>query len=82
MFEQCTSWSEPGTTSLGDRSVSGNSSTLFNGVLSIFLDNNQNLYVSDYGNYRVQKCNLTTRQCTTVAGGHGNGTASNQFGLI
>lgn len=52
----------------------GNPST--NG--SIYVDDNENLYVTDYTNNRVQKFVSGSTQAITVAGGNGSGTNDNQ----
>ncbi|CAF3750182.1 unnamed protein product [Adineta steineri] len=42
-------------------------------------ESNQFLYIADTSNNRVVKLNLGTRNLTVVAGGHGQGTATNQL---
>jgi sugar lactone lactonase YvrE len=51
----------------------------------IFVDNTGNIYVSDYGNVRVQKFpvgSTSSTNGTTVAGGNGQGSAANQFASV
>jgi gliding motility-associated-like protein len=45
----------------------------------IWLDAAGNLYVSDAGNYRVQKFNAGSATGVTIAGDHGPGTGANQL---
>ena len=47
--------------------------------LNIFVDANENLYVADQGNYRVQEFLPGSMVGITVAGGNGLGSASNQL---
>lgn len=46
---------------------------------TIYVDNNENLYVTDYINNRVQKFSSGSTNAVTVAGGNGSGTANNQM---
>lgn len=46
---------------------------------SIYVDENENLYVTDYTNNRVQKFEPGNPEAITVAGGNGSGTANNQL---
>lgn len=46
---------------------------------TIYVDDNENLYVTDYINNRVQKFTPGNPNAITVAGGNGSGTANNQL---
>lgn len=46
---------------------------------SIYVDDNENLYVTDYANHRVQKFVFGSTDAITVAGGNGLGAKNNQL---
>lgn len=46
---------------------------------TIYVDENESLYVTDYMNNRVQKFSTGNAGAITVAGGNGSGTANNQL---
>jgi gliding motility-associated-like protein len=60
----------------------GSAANQFYGIQKIALDGDGNLYVADFGNNRVQRFPAGSTGATngvTIAGGHGAGTAANQF---
>lgn len=57
----------------------GSASNQLNGILDLFVDTSGNIYVSDFGNYRIQKWAPGATSGTTVAGGNGQGSAANQL---
>ena len=58
--------------------LSGNSSTLLNGPTAVTLDSMGNMYVTEYGNHRIQFFFAGQSNGTTIAGVTGiTGTASN-----
>jgi DNA-binding beta-propeller fold protein YncE len=61
--------------------VSGNSSQQLHSPYGLYLDeNNSYLYIADLANSRIQRYSLnTTTNGTTVAGGNGAGSGSNQL---
>jgi sugar lactone lactonase YvrE len=65
----------------GTPGVSGNSNQLLNNPYGLYLDeHNSYLYVADTGNNRIQRYTLgTAANGTTVAGGNGPGSNSNQL---
>jgi sugar lactone lactonase YvrE len=65
----------------GTPGVSGNSDQLLNGPYGLYLDEqNSYLYIADTGNNRIQRYRLgTAANGTTVAGGNGPGSNSNQL---
>lgn len=65
----------------GSPGVSGNNNQLLNGPYGLHLDeNNSYLYIADTGNNRIQRYRLgTAANGTTVAGGNGAGSNSNQL---
>lgn len=46
---------------------------------AIYVDTNENIYVTDYINNRVQKFEVGNTNAITVAGGNGSGTDTNQL---
>ena len=73
-----TSYSASGTT-VGGTGSSGSGTTQLTTPAGIFVDGNSNIYITDYGNNRVQKWVPGATAGTTVAGGNGSGTAANQL---
>ncbi|CAF1496326.1 unnamed protein product, partial [Didymodactylos carnosus] len=69
-----------GSTIAGVTSQSGNGFNQFNSPTSVFVDINDNLYVADLNNYRVQRWASNSVVGTTVAGGNGQGPALTQLG--
>ena len=64
---------------------SGNGASQLNNQQGIFVDNNNHLYIADFGNDRVQKWTIGASTGNTIAGGNGQGLASNQtngYGLF
>ncbi|CAF1223950.1 unnamed protein product [Didymodactylos carnosus] len=59
--------------------TAGNASNQFNYPVDIFIDSSDNLYVADNDNGRIQKFAMSSTMATTVAGGQGGGTNSNQL---
>ncbi|CAF1263950.1 unnamed protein product [Adineta steineri] len=47
----------------------------------IFVDAEQSVYVSDWGNHRVMKWRKDAKQATVMAGGNGEGSNLNQLNL-
>jgi sugar lactone lactonase YvrE len=70
-----------GTLIAGSPGVSGNNNQLLNGPYGLHLDeNNSYLYIADTGNHRIQRYSLgSSANGTTVAGGNGAGSSSNQL---
>jgi hypothetical protein len=65
----------------GISQLSGGNSSQLNYPQGVYFDSNQNLYVTDYYNYRVQKYTNGSTLGVTIAGiSDSNGTALNQFG--
>ncbi|CAF1531684.1 unnamed protein product [Adineta ricciae] len=68
------------TVAAGSLSVSGTDNYHFNQPYGLFLDANDSLlYVADFNNHRIQKFILGNSAGVTVAGGNGQGSASNQL---
>jgi sugar lactone lactonase YvrE len=65
----------------GMTDVAGNSNQLLNTPYGLYLDEiNSYLYIADLSNHRIQRYHLgTTTNGTTVAGGYGQGSGSQQF---
>jgi len=64
---------------------SGSGASQLNNQQGIFVDNNNHLYIADFGNDRVQKWTIGASTGNTIAGGNGQGLASNQtngYGLF
>lgn len=57
----------------------GNAANLLSGPQNICIDANNNLYIADRWNNRVQKWAPGATTGVTVAGGNGSGTAANQL---
>jgi gliding motility-associated-like protein len=60
----------------------GSAANQFYGIQKIAMDGGGNIYVADFGNNRVQRFPAGSTSATngvTIAGGHGAGTAANQF---
>jgi sugar lactone lactonase YvrE len=70
-----------GTLVAGITGVSGSSNQQLNNPCGLYLDEtNSYLYIADFGNNRIQRYHLgITTNGTTVAGGNGAGTGSNQL---
>ncbi len=70
-----------GTVVAGQTGVSGNTSQQLNTQYGLYLDeNNSYLYIADRLNHRIQRYRLNvTVNGTTVAGGNGLGSGSNQL---
>ncbi|CAF3094518.1 unnamed protein product [Rotaria sp. Silwood2] len=58
----------------------GNASNQLNMPMAVHVDRNENVYVSDVDNDRIQMWAKGATSGVTVAGGHGKGTAVNQIG--
>ncbi|CAF1617054.1 unnamed protein product, partial [Didymodactylos carnosus] len=71
-----------GTTSAGSSSGTGGSSaSLLNTPNAVYVDSNQNLYIADSSNYRVQYWQSGASSGSTIAGLTGNyGSANTQLG--
>jgi sugar lactone lactonase YvrE len=60
----------------------GSAANQFDGPSGIFLDNNGNIYISDYSNNRIQKFSAGSTSASsgmTVAGSNGSGNSLNQI---
>jgi uncharacterized repeat protein (TIGR01451 family) len=57
----------------------GAGASQFNRPWDVATDEEGNMYVADYDNYRIQRWVPGASTGSTVAGGNGQGTASNQF---
>ena len=68
-----------GITVAGGPDKYGTGSDEFNDPWGLYLDKNDNLYVADYGNDRVQMWKPGATEGITVAGGNGGGNAANQI---
>ncbi|CAF0865121.1 unnamed protein product [Didymodactylos carnosus] len=74
------SWKKQAVTVAGTTGKWGSSSTQLYTPAGIFIDpNGYSLYVADMWNYRIQKFVQGSNTGITVAGGHGQGDASNQL---
>ncbi|CAF1001684.1 unnamed protein product [Didymodactylos carnosus] len=71
-------WNTTGITVAGGNGQ-GSNSNQFNGQRGFVIDQNNNLYVSDFNNHRVQYWAYGSTTGVTVAGGHGIGNATNQL---
>jgi hypothetical protein len=60
-------WNQNYSVIAGSLNNNGNNATTFSNVADLFLDNNSSIYVSDNGNYRIQKFALGNPMGTTVA---------------
>ncbi|CAF1335322.1 unnamed protein product [Rotaria sordida] len=61
-------WSQQGITVAGD-GIEGNSNVQISHPFCIFLDQNDDLYVCDFGNHRIQKFKSDSNVGTTLIGG-------------
>ncbi len=81
VFTSTPTWDTVGVTVAGNL-TSGFSASELNSPSDVFIDNNNNIYVCDIYNNRIQKFptgSVGGTSATTVAGGNGNGYASNQL---
>ena len=83
-YHRVIKWSQNATSGIlvaGSPGVSGNNSQMLNGPYGLHLgENNSYLYVADTGNHRIQRYSLgSSANGTTVAGGNGAGSNSNQL---
>ncbi|CAF4381610.1 unnamed protein product [Rotaria socialis] len=51
----------------GADGATGRNATMFSNPYDVFIDQNNMIYVADYGNYRIQKFNSSSAIGTTVA---------------
>lgn len=70
----------PGVTVAGANGK-GNASNQLNMPMAVYVDSNENVYISDTDNYRIQMWSKGATSGTTVAGGNGKGTGLNQIGV-
>jgi sugar lactone lactonase YvrE len=70
-----------GTLVAGQNGASGGGNQQLNRPYGLYLDEtNSSLYIADFLNHRIQRYNLNvTANPTTVAGGYGQGSGSNQL---
>ncbi|CAF0957866.1 unnamed protein product [Adineta steineri] len=61
-------WNTSAITLLGTIGIRGNTSYQFYNPCGLVFDSFGDLYISDNGNNRIQKCNIRNLTCTTVAG--------------
>ncbi|CAF3997767.1 unnamed protein product [Rotaria sordida] len=61
-------WNTTGITLFGTTGIRGNTSQQFYSPFGLAFDSLSNLYVGDRYNHRIQKCNIITLTCTTIAG--------------
>ena len=66
---------------MGGGNGEGSAANQLNFPNGIYMDASGNVYVSDAGNYRVQKFAPGSTVGITVAGGNGGGSAANQLGF-
>lgn len=71
-------WNTTGITVLGNGS-SGSGLNQLNNPFGIYIDNNDILYVTDFGNNRIQKKILSSGVISTIAGNGIVGNSSYQF---
>ncbi len=71
-------WIQNATTVAGGNG-SGNGTNQLNQPRGIYIDKNNNVYIGDAANHRVQKWAPGANSAITVAGGNGSGSAANQL---
>lgn len=71
-------WNSEGITVAGGNGA-GSGVTQLNFPSSVFIDSNNNLYITDTQNHRIQKWEPGATSGTTIAGGNGAGVNANQF---
>lgn len=61
-------WNTSGITLFGTSGIRGNASNQFNNPFGLILTSNNDFYIADRRNNRIQKCRLGSSTCTTAAG--------------
>ena len=61
-------WNTSGITLFGTSGIRGNASNQFNNPFGLILTSNNDFYIADRRNNRIQKCRTDTSTCSTVAG--------------
>lgn len=83
LMNRVTKWAPGATEGItvagSNEGITGNAANLLNGPQNICIDANDNLYIADRWNNRVQKWAPGATSGVTVAGGNGSGTGANQL---
>ncbi|CAF1506573.1 unnamed protein product [Adineta ricciae] len=61
-------WNTTGITIYGTTGLRGNTSTQLSSPFGLIFDSDDNLYIGDRYNHRVQKCSIRNTSCITIAG--------------
>ena len=71
-------WMQNGITVAGGHRAGNGINQLYN-LYSVCIDDDQNIYVADYGNHRIVQWEKNATTCQVVAGGYGQGDRNDQL---